>query len=316
MINLEQISYGGWNTCWRIANDQVEMVITGEVGPRILRFGFIGGENHFYEDQNALGLTGGDEWRLYGGHRLWHAPEARPRSYFPDNTPISVTRQGDGVLITQPPEPTTGIRKQMLVRLRPDAPLAMITHRLVNMGQWPVTLAVWGITALAGGGVGILPLPTAAPPGTLSASASLSLWPYTDLGDPRYQWGRRYLRLHQGAGEPQKIGASPGGRWLAYARNSELFIKSAFPMPGPGYPDRGAAFEIYTDDQMLELESLGPLRPVSPGRFIEHMEVWTLHRDVPMLTSDADIDQHVLPHVPQQVPAARRPPGGVGRSRN
>ena len=29
------------------------------------------------------GKTGGSEWHIYGGHRLWHAPEVMPRTYYP-----------------------------------------------------------------------------------------------------------------------------------------------------------------------------------------------------------------------------------------
>src|SRR5659263_389304 len=76
---MEQIEFGGWPNCLRLANDQIELVATTDVGPRIIRLAFIGGRNLFKTFDATLGLSGGTEWRSYGGHRLWHAPETRPR---------------------------------------------------------------------------------------------------------------------------------------------------------------------------------------------------------------------------------------------
>jgi hypothetical protein len=40
---IENVSYGGWPNCLRIANDEVELIVTTDVGPRVIRYGFIGG---------------------------------------------------------------------------------------------------------------------------------------------------------------------------------------------------------------------------------------------------------------------------------
>ena len=40
-----------------------ELIVTGEVGPRIIRYGFIDQDNEFCEYEEWLGLTGGDELR-------------------------------------------------------------------------------------------------------------------------------------------------------------------------------------------------------------------------------------------------------------
>jgi hypothetical protein len=67
---MQIINYAGWERCVRLSNGIVELVATMDVGPRIIRFGFIGGDNEFKEYPEMLGKTGGDEWRIYGGHRL------------------------------------------------------------------------------------------------------------------------------------------------------------------------------------------------------------------------------------------------------
>jgi len=84
----DKYSWGGWSNCIYISNGEVDLVCTTDVGPRIMRYGFVGQKNLFLEIENDMGKKGGDEFRLYGGARLWHAPEANPRSYCPDNRSV------------------------------------------------------------------------------------------------------------------------------------------------------------------------------------------------------------------------------------
>src|SRR2546430_11260514 len=55
----------------------------------LVHFGFVGSPNEFHLFPDQVGQKGGTTWRSYGGHRLWHSPEANPRSYQPDNSPIT-----------------------------------------------------------------------------------------------------------------------------------------------------------------------------------------------------------------------------------
>src|SRR5688572_6636888 len=87
-MEIETISYQGWENCYRLNNGTLEVIVTADVGPRIIHFGFIGGENVFKQFPDDMGQKGGNEYRFYGGHRIWHAPENRPRTYAPDNDPV------------------------------------------------------------------------------------------------------------------------------------------------------------------------------------------------------------------------------------
>jgi len=86
-----------------IYNDQIELVTPTDIGPRILRFGFIGQQNEFVP---VLG------WG-FSAHRLWHAPEAYPRSYLPDKDPISFKQHDNFIRLTEATEKETGIQKEL-----------------------------------------------------------------------------------------------------------------------------------------------------------------------------------------------------------
>jgi hypothetical protein len=48
---------------------------------------------------------------------------------------------------------------------------------------------------------------------------------------------------------------------------------------------------------MLELETLSPFAHVEPGGAIEHVEEWSLWRDVPTPRTDDDVDRDILPKI-------------------
>jgi hypothetical protein len=278
--------------------------VTADVGPRIIRFGFIGEENEFKEYGEQIGRTGGDEWNIFGGHRLWHAPEAQPRTYYPDNGPVEVSWHDDHIHTVQAVESTTGIQKEMEIRLAPNRAQVEVTHRLRNTGPWEVELAPWALSVMAPGGTAIVPLPArGSHPADLLPTSSVALWPFTNMGDPRWSWGENFILLRQDVNRsaPQKIGVLAtgdpvGAGWIAYARKN-LFLKAYHYFEEGVYPDLGSTVETFTNEEMLEVETLGPVEYLGPGDAIDHVEDWFLFRDVAAPQSDADVENNVLPCV-------------------
>jgi hypothetical protein len=299
-VKPEKIEYGGWPNCYRLANTEVELVATTDVGPRLIRFGFVGQRNEFKEFDGMMGQTGGDEWRIYGGHRLWHAPEEGPRTYAPDNDPVAIEEHGDFIRLRPPVETSTGLQKEYDVYLDPQSARARIVHRLINRSAWGIELSPWSLSVMAAGGHCIFPLPPrGSHPENLQPANTLTLWKFTDMSDPRWTWGRKYIQLRQDAQNdtPQKVGALLPDGWAAYWNNGHLFVKKFDYVPGASYADLNANFETFTNATMLEVETLGPLQTIAPGGSVEHVERWGLFRDVPAVQSEADIDTHLLPLV-------------------
>ena len=85
MIQIEKINFKGWPNSWRVSNGTVELVLTGDIGPRVMHYGFVGGQNFFKEFPDQLGKSGEPDWQPRGGHRIWIAPEDPVLSYAPDN---------------------------------------------------------------------------------------------------------------------------------------------------------------------------------------------------------------------------------------
>jgi hypothetical protein len=299
-VTVEKISYGGWPNCYRLSNGQVELIATTDVGPRVIRFGFIGEDNEFKEYGDQLGKVGGDQWRIYGGHRLWHAPEAKPRTYWPDNVPVNATVRDDGIELVQVTEGSTGIQKVIEITLDDGSNRVAVVHRLRNNGIWPVELAAWTLTVMETGGTVIIPQPAyKSHEEALLPVRSMALWGYTNMKDARYTWGSKYILLRQDskAKEPTKIGVGVTEGWAAYHRGTHLFLKRFVYDEGGRYPDFGSSVETFTNSEMIELETLGPLTALQSGEEVEHTEEWYLFKGVGPITDEDSVDRFVLPLV-------------------
>ncbi len=300
---MERIECYGWPDCIRLTNGSLELVITTVVGPRVIHCGFVGGQNLFGVVDVTKGLTGGEEWRLYGGHRLWHSPEERPRSYSPDNSPVEVIAAQDrngGVQLVQPTEADTRVQKEIEITLSPDHDRVDVLHRLTNHNDWAIELAPWALTVMAQGGEAIVPQPQG-DFDSLLPNRRLTLWPYTNMADPRLSWGERFIRLRQDPGLSRrcKVGLNAEDGWLCYVLQGEMFVKRFDYDPACEYPDWGAAAEVFTNDAILEIETLGPLAILAPGDFVEHAERWYLFQDVELGDSEESVERAIMPRVAQ-----------------
>lgn len=307
MIQLAEGEYKAFGKCLTISNGSAEVVVTLDIGPRIIRFAAIGGANVMMEDTerkiNKLEFApdfaqkfGEDKgvWYIYGGHRLWTSPEELPRSYYPDNEPITYEKVAGGAKFTAPVQKWTQLQFSVTVTLSETDNSVHILHEITNLGAWSAEFAPWALSVLAPGGMEVVPMPQRKT-GLLS-NRNLVLWDYTRMNDDRVYWGDKYITLRQdsNAGEAFKIGIDSEHCWAAYFNHGDLFIKTFENDPSAKYPDGGCNFETYTCDRFLEMESLGALKSTAPGETVTHTENWRLISDVPCPPCDESEIEKVM----------------------
>lgn len=278
---MEIIPYGGWKRAARLVCGDTELVVTLDIGPRIIRYGVVGGPNELAEVPEDMGATGGTQYRFYGGHRLWIGPEDEKRTLQPDNDPVE-HREENGAHVFRSPPDRYGMQKELRITADPAAGRFVLDHAIENLGAYAVELAPWGLTVMAGGGECLFPhAPFFPHPDRVLPARPLVLWPYTDMTDPRWTWGKRVLRLRHVAGKaPQKVGMLVSQGYAAYANHGNVFLKRFPFVEGATYPDMGVNFETFTNQDMLEVESLGPVQRVEPGARAQHRETWYLLKGV------------------------------------
>ncbi len=300
-VKVEKTGYKGWRNCYRVSNGEIEMIVTSDVGPRIIRFAFVGGQNLFKEYPEQMGGTKEEKFQLRGGDRVWKAPEDPVATWAPDNVPVEIQATANGLIARAPVEPLTNLQKEIEVVMAPSGTTVIVSHRITNHSLFPLEFAPWALTMMAQGGTAVSGFPPRGHhPANLEATNPLTMWAYTNLADPRWKFTRKYMMLRQDPNnkEAQKIGMFNPDTWAAYVLNGEAFVKRSKPDPSKTYPDFGASFETFTNNEFLEIESLGPLTKLAPGQTVELVEHWGLFRKVTLNDwSDDELDRILLPLV-------------------
>jgi hypothetical protein len=299
------VEYRGWKNNLRLANDRFEAIVTLDVGPRVIAYREIGGFNVMKNYDEMMGKSGESEWQIRGGHRFWLAPEDLTRTYYADNNPVSYKATGPcAAQFTPPEEKLYGVQKVMEVRLAEKGSRIDVTLTVTNTGQVPTTLAPWGPTVMAPGGVEVIPIapkynhpghPSRAKnPFDFAPNQSYVVWPYTDFTDSRWHFGKNYLFLRQDATKgPSKIGLAHPVPWVAYVNNGTMFVKRFIRQDWATYPDTGTSYQTFSNEDMLEMETVGILCTLIPGQSATLTESWELYTNIPHILTEADADQHV-----------------------
>jgi hypothetical protein len=308
---MDVVEYRGWKNNLRLSNRDAELIVTLDVGPRVISYRLSGGVNVMKNYESMMGGTGEPEWQIRGGHRFWIAPEDLTRTYFPDNRPVQWEALGPhAARFTPPPETEYGIQKVMELRLADTGSRVDVTLRVTNIGTEPTELAPWGPTVLAPGGLEIIPLPPKRPhpghvrnaksPKDFGPNQELILWPYFDFADTRWTFGHKYIFLRQDVTKgPTKIGLAHREGWVGYLNSGVLFVKRFDYREGAVYPDWGTRYQTFSNEDMLEMETVGELVTLAPGQSAELVESWELYGNVPPVHTEADVDQVILPMLRQ-----------------
>ena len=290
MVTITEIQYKNFGRCLEMKNDTATVVVTLDIGPRIISYHLNGRENILLEDEQRVFFERGESfkeyfgedktWYIYGGHRLWSSPESMPHSYVPDNDPVeySVLDSGSNeksVSLTPPPT-RTGQQHNIIISLDNDSSRVKVVHNIKNVSGAIVTLAPWPMTVCSAGGVEIFPQSTK-DNGLLSNRRNV-FWSYSDINDPRFFLGNKYGTLKQVPDSEGKfkIGMNNEDGWAAYINKGQIFLKN-FNMNIDGeYPDFGCNFETFTNGIFLECESLGELKTLKNGQMTSITEEWEL----------------------------------------
>ena len=306
---MQIVEYRGWKNNLLLSNGAVELVVTLDVGPRVIAYRLPGGFNVMKNYDSMMGGTNEAEWQIRGGHRFWLAPEDLTRTYFPDNRPVKWEQTGPhSAKFLPPPEDEYGVQKEMHLAISASGTKVEVTLKVTNIAKTSTELAPWGPTVMAPGGVEIIPLPPKAPhpgstknarsPADYAPNQELILWPYFDFTDTRWQFGHRYALLRQDVNKgPTKIGLAHRMGWVAYLNSHVLFVKRFDYREGAIYPDRGTRYQTFSNEDMLEMETVGELATLAPGQSAQLVESWEIFGNVPNVCTEADVDRVIRPLV-------------------
>ena len=313
-IKIRKVQYKGWDNCIEMSNGSIELIVTTDVGPRIIHFGFAGMENELFQFDEEIGKSGGDKYCFYGGHRLWAAPQDAARTAELDNIPVPYTIEGNTLILNPEPNPLTRLEKTIVISMGPGDRVD-IDHRITNRNVWDIELALWSLTFMAEGASSIVPVSQSNT--LLAPNRILALWPWSKMGDPKMSWGNRYIigKQYNISGKPRlltaedpedpcgpytnavKFGLNNDHGWAAVANHGNLFLLRFDYIENERYTDQGSSYESFICDYFTEIETLSPLYRIKPGEYKDHRESWELYRDIACPDSEEDIINIIEPLV-------------------
>lgn len=297
---MKTCTVGEHSNCVEMCSGDFRIAITQDYGPRVIG-GFMSLSDNFFRVLPNKPMDNiGTGFKLYGGHRLWHSPEAAPRSYAPDNSPVDVKKIDDGYVFDCAPEALTGIKKTISISSGDDNTF-ILTHILTNCGQWNVTMAPWALSIMAPGGVAVIPQGRDTTRNPFAPDRSLVMWPYCSMGDYRLSLEDDFILLRQdpAAKSPIKIGYFARDGWIAYVNKGFALVKSieTFEPGEVEHPDNGCNLESYSCADFCEIETLAPLYELASGESCEHEEVWQGISGLPEIKNSDDVKKYLLPQI-------------------
>jgi Domain of unknown function (DUF4380) len=270
-------TYHGWGDALFWRNPVAEVVIVPSIG-RVMQFrlrdqALIGIQGPLWENEAFQGKPfdpAAPSWMNYGGDKTWPAPQEEwptrhgrawppPASF--DGLPLTLTWEGETLVLTSPVCPHYGIKTERRLTLDPQHPFLRLETTYHKVSGSPVPVSVWVITQLRD------PVLVAAP---LLESVDM---PGGFVGQSKDRPSQLNLSgglvtLNRRTDASTKIGL-PGRSLVWIGAETVLKIDAMMPATkGLIFPDKGSRSEIYTNPDPLpyvELETLGPLVTLAVG---------------------------------------------------
>lgn len=284
-VNVLEINYKNYGKCLRIANDIVEAIVAIEFGIRIVKYGYIGGRNHFRENI----LENGCQDKDFGGHTFEYVTDENSSFNF-GKSEVKYELISQGIRFIQSIDNVTYTQKIVDIVFEFESSRVDVIHKVHSLNPFNISLAVCGITSMDKGGIEVVPLHCKS--GFNFPSRSLIFWPYSNLKDSRVYLGEKYVAMKVCETNIQdfRIGFNTGLDYALYYNDKELFVKKFCISDTGEYPNKGCVYESFISKDVIEMRANSPVCCIDRYGYIEHRESWSLYKDINLDFIDAYID--------------------------
>lgn len=283
IVNITEINYKDYNNCLRVTNNLVELVISIEHEIRIIKYAFVGGENHFREEGSCNDL---------GGHRFGYINQFNHKSDFINDDQIQYQKISNGIRLIQNIEKWTQMRKVIEIIFEENSSEVKVIYKVISLNAFDINISLFSSTTLKDGGIEIIPFYRG--DNLEIPDKSLVFWPYSNLRDSRVYFGDRYIAMKVNHDVQDKFRIGLNARVGFYYNDHGMFIKEVVYSPSDSieYPNRGCNYESFITENYLEMQSNSPIYKLSMNNSITHTEIWNIYRDVNLDSIDDFIDKY------------------------
>jgi hypothetical protein len=296
-IKISNITYKGWKNTIEISNLDIKVIVVPEIG-RIMYYGFLDGQNIFYENEQLQGIqfNTGEYYKEkgikkapnLGGNRVLpcseeyfntltgsrHLPDA-----FINASSYKTTSLKNGVILKSPVSKLLGIQIIRTITISENGTGVNIDQKLTkkvaakNGVLEKIPLTIWSLSKIKTPNISYLPIPKNS---IFENGFFIPKWPDAkNNADINTSLHNDLLKLKSSENSPQKVGAD-SKNWIAGYLDNTLFVERFNFDTNGMYPDGGTSVTLFGNNLFSELECLSPEKNLHIGETICYNLHWSL----------------------------------------
>ena len=299
-ITIRNIIYKGWKKSIEISNSEIKIILIPETG-RIIYYGFLGGENIFYENQEFEGIefSSGEYYKKdskiqapnVGGNRVLPCSEEyfhllTGSRHVPDPfinaSSYKVSCLENGVILESPISKLLGIQIKRTITISEKGTEVKIEQELIklttaqNQEIENIPLTIWSLSKIKTPNISYLPIQEKS---IFKSGFFIPEWPDAkNNAAVNIKIKPSFLELKSSENLPQKVG-SDAKKWVAGFLKKQVFVETFNfdTEQKESYPDNGTSVTIFGNNLFTELECLSPEKTLKIGESISYDLHWSLH---------------------------------------
>ncbi len=281
-IEIKQINLKYYGKCVSINNGTVKVIVSVDVGPKIIFWGYTNGENMLYIPYNILEY---DEhisqkippdifFKRYGHEIMLEYENSNPVVLSSGTTIYSILQ--DGVVFSCS-SPKLGISTNLEIIIQDSSNSIMIVHSIENINEKAQSFSICSSTFVTQDGTLIVPQ-NVEDLGN-SPNRVLALWKKSNINDSRLYVTNEYLRFNNLSTDNLsvlKLGINNRQAWSTYTKDGITFLKHYLHNKKAKYLNFDSSFIIDSKKALLSLKVLSPIYNVQKNEIAKMAEYWSL----------------------------------------
>ena len=300
-IIIKNKTYKGWEKSIEISNSEIKIIVVPETG-RILHFGFLDGENIFYENQEFEGVefSSGEYYKKesniqapdVGGNRVLPCSEEyfhllTGSRHVPDPfinaSSYTISCIENGVILESPISKLLGVQIKRTITISEKGTGVNIEQELVkkipaqNQEIEKIPLTIWSLSKIKTPNISYLPIQENS---IFKNGFMVPVWPDAkNNAISNIALKSSLLEIKSSENLPQKVGAD-AKKWVASFIDKQVFVEQFnFDTELKNtYPDHGTSVTIFGNNLFTELECLSPEKTLIIGEKITYDLYWSLQK--------------------------------------
>lgn len=266
-LNVSEIVSDEFGHCARLENDDIEMLVTLDYGPRIVSVSKNGSPNLIYN-------TVDPEIHRNHGHKMRIALEKSTNAIYCDNSPVRYSLLQDGVSFVQTLTQPTQLELSMDVVFSSEIGSFMVVHSVLNRSLEDIRLSIYTETPYTDDGFVFIPQSNIRE--TDRPGRVLTLWENCSWRDKRLFIGDQYITVHSDTDYSQrlKIGVNNTAGFCGFVKGKNALIKRYVHNRTALYPFQACSAFATSNEKYLSLQTNSPFYIIAEGEYARHIESW------------------------------------------